>query len=87
MNIRYKTSHSYPNTGVYTKFYIAYIQVMQHFKTTSVKRTISTILFLSLSTLIYSQNSKTKIEENRFIERRENKFGITDSLKNRYYSI
>lgn len=55
---------------------------MQHFKTTSVKRTISTILFLSISTLIYSQNSKTKIEENRFIERRDNKFGITDSLKN-----
>jgi hypothetical protein len=55
---------------------------MQHFKTTSVKRTISTILFLFLSTLIYSQNSITKIEENRFIERRDNKFGITDSLKN-----
>ena len=55
---------------------------MQHFKTTSVKRTISTILFLFLSTLIYSQNSKTKIEENRFIERRDNKFGITDSLRN-----
>ena len=46
------------------------------------KRTISTILFLFLSTLIYSQNSITKIEENRFIERRDNKFGITDSLKN-----
>jgi hypothetical protein len=47
-----------------------------------VKRIISTILFLSLSTLIYSQNSKTKIEENRFIERRDNKFGIIDSLNN-----
>lgn len=55
---------------------------MQHFKTTSVKRTISTILFLLLTTLIYSQNSKTKIEENRFIEKSENKFGVTDSLKN-----
>ena len=55
---------------------------MQHFKTTSVKKTISTILFLLLTTLIYSQNSKTKIEENKFIESRENKFGVTDSLKN-----
>lgn len=55
---------------------------MQHFKTKSVKRTISTIIFLLSITYIYSQNSKTKIEENRFIERSENKFGITDSLKN-----
>jgi hypothetical protein len=47
-----------------------------------VKRTILTILFLFLTIFIYSQNSKTKIEENRFIERRDNKFGITDSLKN-----
>lgn len=46
------------------------------------KKTISTILFLLLTTFIYCQDSKTKIEENRFIERRENKFGITDSLKN-----
>jgi hypothetical protein len=46
-----------------------------------VKRTILTILFLFLTIFIYSQNSKTKIEENRFIERRDNKFGITDSLK------
>lgn len=45
-------------------------------------KTISTILFLLLTTFIYCQDSKTKIEENRFIERRENKFGITDSLKN-----
>jgi hypothetical protein len=56
--------------------------VMQHFKTTTVKRTIPTILFLFLSILIYSQDSKMKIEENRFIERRNNKFGITDSLQN-----
>lgn len=56
--------------------------VMQHFKTTTVKRTIPTILFLLLSILIYSQDSKMKIEENRFIERRNNKFGITDSLQN-----
>jgi hypothetical protein len=55
---------------------------MQHFKTTSVKKTISTILFLLLTTFLYSQNSKTKIEENKFIESRENKFGVTDSLKN-----
>ena len=55
---------------------------MQDFKTTSMKGTISTILFLLLTTFIYSQNSKTKIEENKFIERRENKFGVTDSLKN-----
>jgi hypothetical protein len=55
---------------------------MQHFKTTSVKKTILTILFLLLTTFIYSQNSKTKIEENKFIESRENKFGVTDSLKN-----
>lgn len=55
---------------------------MQHFKTTSVKKTISTILFLLLTTFIYSQNSKTKIEGNKFIESRENKFGVTDSLKN-----
>ena len=46
------------------------------------KRTISTILFLLLTAFIYSQNSKTKIEENRFIERSGNKFGVTDSLKN-----
>jgi hypothetical protein len=56
--------------------------VMQHFKTTTVKRTTPTILFLLLSILIYSQDSKMKIEENRFIERRNNKFGITDSLQN-----
>lgn len=31
---------------------------------------------------IYSQSPKMKIDENRFIERKENKFGITDSLKN-----
>lgn len=55
---------------------------MQDFKTTSMKGTISTIYFLLLTTFIYSQNSKTKIEENKFIERRENKFGVTDSLKN-----
>jgi hypothetical protein len=55
---------------------------MQHFKTTTVKRTTPTILFLLLSILIYSQDSKMKIEENRFIERRNNKFGITDSLQN-----
>jgi hypothetical protein len=46
------------------------------------KITISIILLLLLTTFIYSQNSKTKIEENRFIERREDKFGVTDSLKN-----
>lgn len=46
------------------------------------KRTISTILFLFFTAFIYSQNTKTKIEENRFIERRGNKFGIIDSLKN-----
>ncbi|RDI56837.1 WG repeat-containing protein [Flavobacterium glaciei] len=46
------------------------------------KKTIPTILFLLLSILIYSQDSKMKIEENRFIERRNNKFGITDSLQN-----
>lgn len=56
--------------------------VRQYFKTTTVKRTIPTILFLLLSILIYSQDSKMKIEENRFIERRNNKFGITDSLQN-----
>lgn len=55
---------------------------MQQFKTKSMKRTISTILFLLLTVFIYSQNSKTKIEENRFIERSGNKFGVTDSLKN-----
>lgn len=46
------------------------------------KITISIILLLLLTTFIYSQNSKTKIEDNRFIERREDKFGVTDSLKN-----
>jgi hypothetical protein len=75
--------HSYlPNFWVISLLMSVLILVMQHFKTTLVKRTISTILFLLLTTFIYSQNSKTKIEENRFIERSENKFGITDSLKN-----
>ena len=36
---------------------------------------------LFLSTLIYSQNSIMKIEKNRFIEIRDNKYGIIDSLK------
>lgn len=40
------------------------------------------ILFSFLPTLIYSQNSVTKIEDNRFIERKDNKYGVTDSLKN-----
>jgi hypothetical protein len=57
------------------------LNVMQHFKTTSVKKTISTILFLFLTTFIYSQNSKTKIEENKFIEREKTNW-VTDSLKN-----
>ena len=54
---------------------------MQHFKTTSVKKSISIIFFLFLSTLIYSQNSKKKINENRFIEIKNNKFGVIDSLE------
>ncbi len=49
---------------------------------TPVKRTVSTMLFLLLIMSIYSQSPKMKIDENRFIERKENKFGITDSLKN-----
>ena len=47
-----------------------------------VKKIISAILFLLLATSVYSQNSSLKIEENRFIERKNNKYGITDSLKN-----
>lgn len=35
-----------------------------------------------MTTLKNSQNFKTKIEDNRFIVRSDNKFGITDSLKN-----
>lgn len=55
---------------------------MKYFKTLSVTKNILTILFLFQTTFFYSQNSKKKIEENRFIERIENKFGVTDSLKN-----
>jgi hypothetical protein len=47
-----------------------------------VKRISSTVLFILLSTIIYAQNSKTKIAQNRFIERKNNKFGVTDSLEN-----
>ena len=32
--MRNKTSHMYPNMGVYTKFYIAYIQVIHKLNTT-----------------------------------------------------
>lgn len=39
-------------------------------------------MFSFLPTLIYSQNSVTKIENNRFIARKNNKYGVTDSLKN-----
>jgi hypothetical protein len=47
-----------------------------------VKSIITTILFLFFSTLIYSQNFVTKIVDNRFIENKNNKYGVTDSLKN-----
>lgn len=43
------------------------------------KGIISTILFLSFSTLNFAQNYKMKIEGNRFIDRKNNKFGVTDS--------
>ena len=46
------------------------------------KNILIIILFSFLPTLIYSQNSVTKIEDNRFIERKDNKYGVTDSLKN-----
>ena len=46
------------------------------------KNILIIILFSFLPTLISSQNSVTKIEDNRFIERKENKYGVTDSLKN-----
>ncbi len=45
------------------------------------KNTITTILFL-ISGQIFPQNTVTRIEENRFIGRKDNKFGVTDSLKN-----
>lgn len=56
--------------------------VIQNVKTTTVKRIISAILSLLLATSVYSQNFILKIEENRFIERKNHKYGITDSLKN-----
>lgn len=46
------------------------------------KRINITIVFLFISTLIYSQNSVRKISDNRFIERKNNKDGVIDSLKN-----
>ena len=44
----------------------------------SIFLTISLLFFL---TSIYSQNSVRKISNNRFIERKNNKDGVTDSLK------
>ena len=41
-----------------------------------------TILLVFFSTLIYSQDFATKISDNRLIERKGKKFGVTDSLKN-----
>ena len=46
------------------------------------KRINITIIFLFISTLIYSQNSVRKISDNRFIERKNSKDGVVDSLKN-----
>lgn len=46
------------------------------------KNIITISFYLFFSTLIYSQNLVTKIADNRFIERKDEKYGITDSLKN-----
>jgi len=46
------------------------------------KNTSITILILFIATLTFAQNVVIKIEDNRFIERRNNKYGVTDSLKN-----
>ena len=46
------------------------------------KKTIPTLFFLFLSIIPYAQNLIKKITENRFIERRNNKLGVIDSLKN-----
>ncbi|MFV8344519.1 WG repeat-containing protein [Flavobacterium sp. ZB4P13] len=40
------------------------------------------IIFILFTSLIYSQSFKTKIEKNRFIERKNNKYGVVDSLNN-----
>ncbi|WP_419802562.1 WG repeat-containing protein [Mucilaginibacter sp.] len=46
------------------------------------KNSVLTLFFFLIASSIYSQNSKEKIDKNRFLERKNNKYGMVDSLNN-----
>lgn len=46
------------------------------------KKSFTTAFILLISNFIFAQSIKNQIEENRFLEMKENKFGVTDSLNN-----